>query len=121
MCGCIGSPFLKQLRVLLESDEALEEEGPRVDLRSMVLNCQVDPSSMERSGATANLSSPSRSLFLSRPLSFPPFLSLSVPQISQFSVGEQCRCTYGFFFFFLNFFFIFKLTFLLLFLLIKKS
>ena len=51
VCGCIGSPFLKQLKVLLGSDEALEEEGPRVDPRSTVLSRQVDPSLTERSEA----------------------------------------------------------------------
>ena len=51
VCGCTGSPFLKQLKVLLGSDEALEEEGPRVDPHSTVLNCQVDPSLTERSEA----------------------------------------------------------------------
>ena len=63
VCGCTGSPFLKQLKVLLGSDEALEEEGQRVDPRSTVFSRHVDPSPTERSGATANLSSPSRSLF----------------------------------------------------------
>ena len=94
VCGCTGSPFLKQLKVLLGSDEALEEEGPQVDPSSTVLSRQVDPSPTKRSGATVNLSSPSRSLFplsrslfLSRSLSFPPFLSLSVPQISQVRAG----------------------------------
>ena len=96
LCGCTGSPFLKQLKVLLRSDEALEEEGPRVDPSSTVLSHQVDPSSMERSGATMNLSSPSQSLFplsrslflsrslplpISRSLSFPPF---SLPQFLKF-------------------------------------
>ena len=52
VCGCTGSPFLKQLKVLLGSDEALEEEGPRVDPCSTVLSRQVDPSPTERSGAT---------------------------------------------------------------------
>ena len=85
VCGCTGSPFLKQLKVLLGSDEALEEEGPR-----------VDPSPTKRSGATVNLSSPSRSLFplsrslflsqslplpISRSLSFPPFF---LPQFLKF-------------------------------------
>ena len=90
VCGCTGSPFLKQLKVLLGSDEALEEKGPRVDPRSTMWSRQVDPSLTEQSGATANLSSLSRSLFplsrslfLSWPLSFPHFLSPSVPQISQ--------------------------------------
>ena len=31
VCGCTRSPFLKQLKVLVGSDEGLEEEGPRVD------------------------------------------------------------------------------------------
>ena len=95
VCGCTGSPFLKQLKVLLGSDEALEEEGQRVDPRSKVLSRQVGPSRTERSGAAANLPSPSRSLFplsrslfLSRSLSFPHFLSPSVPQISQVRAGD---------------------------------
>ena len=95
VCGCTRSPFLKQLKVLLGSDEALEEEGPQVDPRSTMLSRQVDPSLTERSGATANLSSLSRSLFplsrslfLSWPLSFPHFLSLSVTQISQVRAGD---------------------------------
>ena len=86
VCGCTGSPFLKQLKVLLGSDEALEEEGPRVDPSSTMLSRQVDPSPTERSGATVNLSSPSRSLFplsrslfLSRSLPLPISLSLSFP------------------------------------------
>ena len=104
VCGCTGSPFLKQLKVLLGNDEALEEEGPRVDPSSTVLSRQVDPSPMERSGATVNLSSPSWSLFpLSLPISlslsvspssnlsvslFSPFLSPLVPQISQVRAGD---------------------------------
>ena len=102
VCGCTGSPFLMQLKILLGSDEALEEEGPRVDPSSTVLSHQVDPSSTEQSGATVNLSSPSqslfplsRSLFLSRPLSFPPFLSPSVPQISQVRAGDLFRFSSG--------------------------
>ena len=84
VCGCTGSPFLKQLKVLLGSDEALEEEGPRVDPRSTVLSRQVDLSPTERSVATTNLSSPSPDLSFSLSLSlFPPFLSPPVPQISQ--------------------------------------
>ena len=58
VCGCTGSPFLKQLKVLLGSDEALEEEGPQVDPSSTVLSRQVDPSPTERSAAAANLFSP---------------------------------------------------------------
>ena len=96
VCGCTGSPFLKQLKVLLGSDETLEEEGPQVDPSSTVLSRQVDPSPTKRSGATVNLSSPSRSLFplsrslflsqslplpISRSLSFPPF---SLPQFLKF-------------------------------------
>ena len=122
VCGCIGSPFLKQLKVLLGSDEALEEKGPRVDPRSTMWSCQVDPSLTKQSGATANLSSLSwslfpfsRSLFLSWPLSFPHFLSPSVPQISQVRArdrfvlffqwaGERCRYPYGLFIYFLIFF-----------------
>ena len=104
VCGCTGSPFLKQLKVLLGSDEALEEEGLRVDPSSTVLSRQVDPSPMERSGATVNLSSPSWSLFpLSLPISlslsvspspnlsvslFSPFLSPLVPQIFQVRAGD---------------------------------
>ena len=120
VCGCTGSPILKQLKVLLGSDEALEEEGQRVDPRSKVLSRQVGPSPTERSGATTNLPSPSRSLFpLSRSLSlsvslFSP-LSFSLNS-SNFSgqgwgfalffqwVGERCRYLYGLFIYFLIFF-----------------
>ena len=63
VCRCTRSPFLKQLKVLLGSDEALEEEGLRPDPRSTMLSRQVDPSPTEQSGATVNLSSPSQSLF----------------------------------------------------------
>ena len=52
VCGCTRSPLLKQLKVLLVSDEALEEKGPRVDPRLTVLSRQVDPSPTEWSGAT---------------------------------------------------------------------
>ena len=82
VCRCTGSPFLKQLKVLLGSDEALEEEGPRVDPRSTVLSCQVDPSLTERSRATANLSSPFPDLSFSLGLSLsPPFF---LPQFLKF-------------------------------------
>ena len=64
------------------SDEVLEEEGPRVDPRSTVLSRQVDPSPMERSTTTANLSSPSPDLSFSLGLSlFPPFF---LPQFLKF-------------------------------------
>ena len=74
VCGCTGSPILKQLKVLLGNDKALEEEGPRVDPRSTVFSRQVDPSPTEWSAATANLSSASPDLCFSLGLSlFPPF------------------------------------------------
>ena len=90
VCGCTGSPFLKQLKVLLGSDEALEEEGLRVDPSSTVLSRQVDPSAMERSGATVNLSSPSPDLSFSLGLSLSQSLGLSLfspfflPQVLKF-------------------------------------
>ena len=121
VCGCTGSPFLKQLKVLLGSDEALEEEGPQVDPSSTVLSRQVDPSPTKRSGATMNLSSPSRSLFpfsrsLSLSLSLSQSLGLSLFPLSfylsssNFSgqgwgfvlffqwIGERCCYPYVFFF-----------------------
>ena len=82
VCGCTGSPFLKQLKVLLGSDEALKEEGPRVDPRSTVLSRQVDPSPTERSAATANLSSPSLDLSFFLGLSLFPLFFL--PQFLKF-------------------------------------
>ena len=82
VCGCTGSPFLKQLKVLLGSDEALEEEGPRVDPRSTVLRRQVDLSPTERSAATTNLSSPSPDLSFSLGLSLFPIFFL--PQFLKF-------------------------------------
>ena len=107
VCGCTGSPFLKQLKVLLGSDEALEEEGPRVDPRSTVLRRQVDLSPTERSAATTNLSSPSPDLSFSLSLSFfPPFF---LPQFLKFLrselgivlfflwAGERCRYPHDFF------------------------
>ena len=84
VCRCTRSPFLKQLKVLLGSDEALEEEGPRVDPSSTVLSRQVDPSPTKRSGATAYLSSPSRSLFLSFSLSHSLFPTFFLPQFLKF-------------------------------------
>ena len=82
VCGCTGSPFLKQLKVLLGSDEALKEEGSRGDPRSTVLSRQVDPSPTEWSAATANLSSPSPDLSFSLGLSlFPHFF---LPQFLKF-------------------------------------
>ena len=146
VCGCTRSPFLKQLKVLLGSDEALEEEGPRVDPRSTVLSRQVDPIPTERSGATVNLSSPSRSLFplsrslflsqslplpISRSLSFPPFF---LPQFLKFLRSGLWICfgfpvdwgimllplRFFFFFFFLIFFFIIN-VFLFFSFLIKRS
>ena len=90
VCGCTGSPFLKQLKVLLGSDEALEEEGPRVDPRSTVLSRQVDLSPTERSAATMNLSSPSPDLSFSLSLSlFPPFF---LPQFLKFLRSELGIC-----------------------------
>ena len=90
VCGCTGSPFLKQLKVLLGSDEALEEEGPRVDPRSTVLRRQVDLSPTERSAATTNLSSPSPDLSFSLSLSlFPPFF---LPQFLKFLKSELGIC-----------------------------
>ena len=83
VCGCTGSPFLKQLKVLLGTDEALKEEGSRVDPRSMVLSRQVDPSPTERSAAITNLSSPSPDLSFSLDLSlFPLSFSLSSSNFS---------------------------------------
>ena len=91
VCECTGSPFLRQLKVLLGSDEALEKEGPRVDPSSTMLSHQVDPSPTERSKATVNLSSPSRSLFpLSRSfsLSVSPSPNLSVSLFSPFFLPQ---------------------------------
>ena len=78
VCGCTRSQFLKQLKVLLGSDEALEEEGPRVDPSSTVLSRQVDPSLTEQSGATVNLSSPFPDLSFSLSLSLSQSLDLSL-------------------------------------------